>query len=401
MTDRPEPETESFLPAPPPAVDGDAELIEDRAGLERWAERVAAAPRIAIDTEANSLFAYREQTCVLQLSDAHGHAILDVLALGTLEPLARAFDRPELEVVVHGGDYDVTVLTRDFDFSFHRMFDTMIAATMLGLPKLGLAALVADAYGVTLDKRFQKADWGKRPLSAEQLVYLQRDTQYLLGLRDVLGGLLADKDLAEETEIEFRRLATRRGEAAQFDEHSWRRVKGADKLSPAGQTILQELHDWRESEAKRRDTPPFKVVAPQLLHVLARRPPKPGGSLKVLPPRIRSRYGKAILEAIARGQERAGKGDYPPPKPKPKRRSDYRDIKKATEAVKNWRKGVAAGREVPNAVVLPNPAVEWLAVERPTSLDQLSACDDIGPKRVERYGEAILAALAATSKDSD
>ena len=223
-------------PTTPPAAW--IERSEELAGL---CARLSSVPRIALDTEANSLHAYRERTCVVQLTTAAESAILDPLALSTLEPLRTALARPEVEVVFHGGDYDIAVLSRDHGFAFERVFDTMIAATLLGEPRVGLADLAREHLGVLLDKRFQTADWARRPVTPEQLVYLQGDTQWLLPLRDLLAARLAEHDLVEEADIEFRRLARRRGRPRAEEPERWRELKGAETLDADGRAVLHAL----------------------------------------------------------------------------------------------------------------------------------------------------------------
>ena len=218
-----------------------AAWIDDRDALRRVADLVAEASQVALDTEANSMHAYRERTCTLQLTVGGEDVIVDAIAFDDLEPLRDAFDRKDLEVIVHGGDYDVTVLTRDHDWAFHRLFDTMIAATLLGDERVGLAALVEENFGEHLDKRHQRADWAQRPLSPDQLAYLQRDTIWLPHLREIYGNRLAEAGLDEAFGIEMGRLAARRGSPLQKDPEAWRRAKGVSRWWPgAGSTPSEQ-----------------------------------------------------------------------------------------------------------------------------------------------------------------
>jgi ribonuclease D len=398
LDDEPTPPAEGEAPAPLPAPpEAHAELIATGAALARFCRLVARSPQVALDTEANSMHAYRERTCIAQLTAGGESAIVDVLAVGDLAPLRRALDRDDVEVLLHGGDYDITVLTRDHDLRFSKVFDTMIAATLLGEPRVGLADLVEKHFGYRLDKRFQRADWARRPLTDEQLDYLQRDTIYLPELRKHFGERLAAADLEEEARIEFDRLARRRGRPVEFDPEGWRRIKGARRLGGTGRAVLRALHLWREREAEKRDLAPFKVLAPRAMLQIAEQPPKSPrhpGDVPFIGPRDRRRHGRAILEALERGLASARKGDVPPerltqPLDAQARRAAQRE-KKRTDRLKAWRRKEAARRDVPNVVVLPNPAVEWLARGEPHVVADLAACEDIGTKRVERYGEKII-----------
>ena len=327
-------------------------------------------------------------------------AIIDAVALEDLTPLRDAFDRDSLELLFHGGDYDIAMLSRDHGFVFHRVFDTMIASTLLGVEKVGLANLVLEAYGVQLDKRYQKADWARRPLEPDQIDYLYRDTAYLPGLCADLRARLEAADLEEEAEIEFRRLASRVGKHVVSDPDGWRRIKGASKLDARGRAVMAELHAWREGAAEDRDTPPFKILAPRAMLALAEKPPKKARdpqALTALHPKERKRWGAEVLDALRRGLQIADEGSAPPADIKPRltREEAARRKQERTreEALREWRKIEATARKAPNLVVLPNRAIAWIIREMPNSVTALAEHDDIGPKRAARYGEQILEVL--------
>lgn len=406
-TSDPDPDADAALDeapprqALPPPEEHDPSIIESADDLHAFAAHVAECPRVAIDTEANSMFAYREQTCIMQVTAGGRSAIIDVLAVEDLAPMRDAIDRDDVEVVFHGGDYDITVLTRDHDFRFDRVFDTMIAATLLGDEKVGLAALVEDHFGYVLDKKYQRADWAKRPLTPPQLDYLRRDTMYLPALRDHYAERLAEAGIEEEAAIEFRRLATRRGTPTTFDPEAWRRIKGARKLDARGRAILKEFFLWREARAERRDVPPFKVLSPHIMVAIAertQRAPRGPHDLPALSDGLRRRFGREFVKLVRRGFDALARGDAPPkdtrPKLSPEEVKAGRAQRKREDALKIWRRKEARARDVPNAVVLPNPGLQWLVQERPRSVDALADCPDLGPKRVARYGEAWIDLLS-------
>lgn len=376
-------------------------LVEDAPGLEALARDLERTRRIALDIEANGMHAYREQACVIQVTADGVSSILDVVAVPDLEPLRRVVDRPDVEIILHGGDYDVSMLSRDHGFRFHHVFDTMIAATLLGDPKVGLADLVRDVYGVELDKRYQTVDWAKRPLSPEQIDYLHRDTVYLHGLREHYQARLEEADLVEEAAIEFRRLAAREGKKAVFDPESWRRMKGIADLDGRGRAILAGLTLWREEESKGRNRPPFKVLGPrQMVDVAAQAPKHIRGpdDLKGLPPSLRRRYGRFLVDVVRRANASASEGKVPPKsihaRPTAEEKQEAREFRRIEDKLRDWRRGEATKRKVPNLVVLPNRAMLDLVRNPLADVAALAAHPDIGPKRAERYGEAILKKLA-------
>ena len=162
----------SELP-PPVWIDSAASLHKLAAELGRW-------KRIAVDTESNSLHAFREQLCLIQFSTPHNDYLVDPLVLEDIDPLRPVFENPKIEMVFHAAEYDLICLKRDFGISVARLFDTMQAARILGCERVGLDSILEKKLGIKLDKKYQKADWGERPLSREMLNYARLDTHHLL-----------------------------------------------------------------------------------------------------------------------------------------------------------------------------------------------------------------------------
>jgi ribonuclease D len=282
----------SPLPIPP--------LVADAAALARLVDALRPAPVIALDTESNSFHVYRERVCLLQLSTRDGDWIVDPLAVD-VSPLADVLCDGR-ETVLHGADYDVRCLKREYGLRLPRLFDTMIAARQLGREGLGYSALVEAQFGVRLSKTFQRSDWGRRPLTAEQLAYAALDTHYLLPLFDLLTGELATRGAAAEARKEFDRIAAVEPREKVFDPEGYRRIRAARDLDPAGRTILRALYLAREDRARAADRPPFKVLAEQTMVDIARRRPRSAEELERLPgvtPSVMRRMGEAILAAVA------------------------------------------------------------------------------------------------------
>ena len=188
-------------------------LVDDPDALAALAVTLAREPAIGVDTESNSLYAYRERVCLIQFSTPALDYIVDPLALPNLDPLAPAVcQHPHQQKIFHAAEYDLIGLTRDYGFKFANLFDTMVAARTLGWPRLGLAAILNEQYGVTMNKRLQRANWGQRPLTAELLDYARLDTRYLVALREVLAGELAAAGRTVEADEEVARLIRRLGE---------------------------------------------------------------------------------------------------------------------------------------------------------------------------------------------
>ena len=161
-------------------------MVETPADLSTMLNRLKSQSMIAVDTESNSLYAYQEQVCLIQISDTDTDYIVDALAFDDFPELGAIFANPGQEKVFHGADYDIGTLRRDYGFEFANIFDTMIASRILGIKHYGLANLLSERFDVHLNKKMQKYDWGRRPLNREALDYARLDTHYLIALRDQL-----------------------------------------------------------------------------------------------------------------------------------------------------------------------------------------------------------------------
>lgn len=277
--------------------------IDSADGVSRVAESGEARGRIALDTEADSLHSYFHKVCLIQVSVDDRHFVVDPLSLDAdrTAPLWRMVADPRVTVVMHGADYDLRVLDRDFGARVTGLEDTQIMAQLLGEPKTGLAALLELEFGVELDKRHQRADWGRRPLSPELLTYAAADTAHLIRLADRLRSRLEEIGRWPWAEEEFRRLEQVRFEAPVEDPLAFERVKGARGLRGAARDRLYTLFRWREREARRRDLPPFKVLGNRPMLELAVDPPESAGDLARidgLGPRFVHRWGRSAMRQL-------------------------------------------------------------------------------------------------------
>ncbi len=240
--------------------DKDFEFIQDKAGLTALTERVQAADRVALDTEADSLHHYFQKVCLIQLSLPDAHFIIDPLVDGLdLGGLMAALASTPL--VLHGADYDLRMLRAAFGFRpAAALFDTMLAAQLLGHPRPGLAALVEEHFGVHLSKKGQKADWARRPLAPKLLAYAAHDTRYLLDLADALkADLRARGRLGWHTEWCACLVDATATDRERDPDDVWR-IPGAGKLEPRALCLLRAAWHWREGEAQGIDRPPFRVL---------------------------------------------------------------------------------------------------------------------------------------------
>jgi len=280
-------------------------LVADPEQLERLARRIADAPRIAFDTEAASFHRYVDRVYLVQISTDTETALIDPLAAGDLSALGPILADRDIEIVFHDADYDMRVLDRDYAFRVTNIFDTRLAAEFAGEPGVGLGSLLQQHFGVTLNKRLQRADWSVRPLSPEMLAYAADDTRYLLPLRDLLASRLAELGRIAWLEEECLRMEGIRWTGGRPDDEAPHlRLKGAKALSRRDSTVLEHVYQWRDDTARALDRAPFRVLSNQALLALAREKPGDLTALRTvsdLPRSVAERHGREILDAVARG----------------------------------------------------------------------------------------------------
>ncbi len=219
--------------------------------------------RIAVDTEADSLHCYFEKLCLVQLSFDQQDLLIDPLAPMSLTPLADALTPKE--IILQGADFDLRLLKRAMNFEATRVFDTVVAARLLGLRAFSLAALVEKYFGVVLTKGSQKANWAQRPLSKQMMDYAKNDTHFLISLAEMMEDELKEKGRYDWFQQSCQRnLALTGIERVRDEEEVWR-ISGAGTLSPRAAGILRELWRWRDQEAQAVDRPSFHILQNHLL----------------------------------------------------------------------------------------------------------------------------------------
>ena len=368
--------------------DHDIVVVDHFEGLDDVARALDTADRIAIDTESNSLHVYRETVCYVQICTGTKVFLIDTIAVRDLSPLAPAFTDPEKLKILHGADYDVVCIKRDFDIGLDPIFDTMVAAQMLGYDKLGLAALVERHFGALLDKSLSKHDWGRRPLEERYVPYLIDDVIYLEDLHDILDRDLEEEDFIEEAELEFERVARQEWSGTEeVDPDRFRKIKGARDLDHLGLATLSGLYLLRDRFAREANLPPFRILGNEQLLNAARRRPRNLRDLKSIrgfTDRVLRKIGHEVIETI----KTANTDDVPvrpPRKPRPPEVQVAID-----EGLRAWRRDVCEESGLHSLVVLPNHVIDRISVARPSDLDELAGIEGLGNKRLERYGNAIL-----------
>jgi ribonuclease D len=363
-------------------------VIANAAQLRELLPQLESADRVALDTEADSLHCYKEKLCLLQISTPSGKGwigfseddaqvnapsaprlttrsdkafhrdfIVDPLADLDLNPLTSAL--AEKEIVLHGADYDLRLLRRNLNFVPQRIFDTVIAARLIGIHEFSLAALVQRYFEIELAKGSQKANWAQRPLPARMAEYAVNDTRYLLPMAERLETELNSRNRMEW----FRQSCQRALELAAIDrerdlDEAWR-ISGAGALRGRASAVLRELWNWREREAEAADRPPFHILQNrELLHSAERFAAGESPDYKYFSDRRR----RAFREAAERGMQ-LPETDWPV---RP-RRSGMRataEVVKQIEQLRGHRDHAAKELHIESSFIAPRATLEAIAADQ-------------------------------------
>ena len=359
--------------------------IDTPDALVRMCNDLLRENKVAVDTESNSLHAYQERVCLIQFSNLQTDYLVDPLALTDLSPLAPIFSSPEIVKVFHAAEYDLICLKRDYHFQFQNIFDTMLAARILSYPAFGLGAILENKFGIVLDKRYQKADWAKRPMSAAMLSYARMDTHFLVKLMDMMVNELTAKQLEGLAAEDFNRISRVNGVPQDTELESLWKISGAHYLNPKQAAVLRELVNFRNKEAKRRNQPSFKVIHNDLLLQIADACPETREALQICGVNTNSlsRYGNELITAVKTGLQKEPL--YPP-----KVRKCDQELKARIENLKSWRKQTAAQYKVESDVILPRDLLVDIAEKHPATLNELSELMHFFPWRFQQFGSMIL-----------
>jgi ribonuclease D len=349
---------------------------------------IASVREIALDTEGASFHRYVDRIYLLQLSTRDRSLILDPLAVdaATLAPLGALLESPTVETVLHDADYDLRLLHQDYGWHVRNIFDTRVAAQLLGLKAFGLAALLERYFGLKLDKKHQRADWSMRPLTADMLDYAAQDTMNLLELRDFIRDELAQKGRLEWAREEFGRLEGTRWPDENADE-AYLRMKGARDLSRRELAVLRELVPWREGVARSMDRATFRVIGNEQLLEIARLHPRTRDDLsriKGVSRGLLENRAQEITGAVERGLA-VPEADLPkfPRSPRWDRDPQF-DTR--VGALKMVRDEAAQRLDMDPGVLASRERLEAVARAKPKSVDDLKALPELRRWQIELLG---------------
>jgi len=371
---------------PPPT------LVEDARGFDRMMRVLDGVDELAVDTEADSFFSYKEKVCLIQITAAEQDFLVDPLARFDISALGEILGDGRKLKVFHDGEYDILIMKREYRFEFQNLFDTRVAAATLGTQAPGLAAVLHDRFQITLDKSMQRSDWGARPLTEKQIRYARLDTHFLLPLMREQEADLAARGRAMIVEGECRRLEALTPPEAKFEPDEFVKLKGARLLAPVERQVLRELFILRENLAEASNQPPFRIMNPDALIDLAQRKPRTREALSAArgftSKQVR-RMGDEVLDAITRALEMGPLKKFPslPSRDGTHELSD--EQVELHERLKGWRKSVAAQWGIDAAYLVNRHVLLRLAKSAPTTPEAVARIEGVQDWHKREFASAI------------
>ncbi len=365
--------------------------------VDRFLAELSGVRALALDTEGASFHRFVDRVYLLQLSTEHHEAVIDPLPIGVPARLGVLLEDRNVEVILHDADYDLRLLHQDYGWRVTNLFDTRVAAQLIGLRAFGLAALLEQYFGLKLDKKHQRADWSMRPLPADMLDYAAQDTRHLLGLRDRLRAELEKKGRWHWAEEEFRRAEGTKWDDEEPDT-SFLRIKGARDLTRRELARLRELVRWRDSIAAELDRATFRVAGNEVLLDLARQAPTSRDglfSVKGFPRGMSDSRAQEALQAIVRGNAVA---DADLPRfAKAARWDRDPEFDDRVSRLKTVRDAMASELELDPGVLCSRDRMEAVARRNPRHIDELAEVTELRRWQAEVLGPRFVKALAGAA----
>lgn len=367
-----------------------AQWIDTSAKLSALCQTLLREPIMGIDTESNSLYVYKEQVCLIQVSTSEHDYLIDPLSIKDMSPLGEVLASTTVEKVFHAAEYDIICLKRDFQYQINNIFDTMMAARILGRNNTGLGSILEEEFSIQADKRFQRANWGKRPISQEMLRYAQMDSHFLIEIRNRFKKELEKAGRTAIAAEDFMRLCNiQPPESPSYEQECWKLASGQSYQNKQI-SVLMALCQYRDQLAKDRNVPLFKIFPNRFIQLLVENMPvsrEDCYSMGYSPMKKVEPYLQPILSIIA--EARLNKANY---------HSQYNhrpewDFFKRLDAIRSWRKQKAAELMVMSDIILPKDVLLDITHKNPETMQQLGEIMKDTPWRYENFGEQILTVI--------
>ncbi len=370
-------------------------IIETDEALQEKASQWALEKVLAVDLEGDSLHSYKEKICLIQVTDSKQDYIIDPLKINDLRPILELLEDDQILKVMHGADFDIVSLKRDYNTVIHNVFDTLIAAQFLGYLKFSLSHLVREHFGFELEKEYQKHDWSSRPLYEEHLSYARGDTHFLIALYEILNRKLKCSSFEDAVLEECELLTQKEWNGKKNDGADFLRMKRISNFKVKQLQVLRKIYNWREELAAKANVPSFKIFGHIPLVLLASCMPENKADLKeVLGTTygfITERYGSKILKLVQEGIE----DNEPLPKlPKKKKIRPHGQVANITAQIRQWREEKQKKGLLP-VYLLSNQQIKEIALTFPKTREELEESLAMREWQKKRYIEELLSILTS------
>ena len=375
------------------ATDISYKMINSPSKLEDFVRTIENEKAVGVDLEADSMYHFKEKVCLVQMAAANINVVIDPLIVKDLSPLKPIFARRDICKIFHGADYDIRSLYRDFRITIHNLFDTELASRFLGVPETGLEAVLKKKFAVTLNKKFQRKDWSKRPLPPDMIAYAAEDARYLLPLARSLKAELVKKDRLGWVYEECEYLSRVRPITAN-DQPLYMNFKGAGKLDTRSLAVLEALLGFRHEVARKKDKPLFRIFGNRSLVELAAKKPLDLKQLEntgALSARQISMYGRQMLAAIQ------GAMNLPtealPVYPRKKGPKVPLAVAGRVKSLRNWRDKQVQKLAIDPALICTKALMSSIALQRPLKIAELAGIKEMKNWQRKEFGRDIVRVL--------
>jgi len=368
-------------------------LIDTRAGLGNFTKSVKKSTVVAVDLEADSMYHFQEKVCLVQMATRVDRVVIDPIKTKDMSALKPLFSSRKVKKIFHGADYDVRSLYRDFNIEINNLFDTQVACMFLGYKETGLDAVLQQKFNISLNKKFQKKDWSRRPLSDEMMEYAVADVAHLIPLAEILEKELKKKGrlywVNEESDI-----ISKVRPAAGDDQPLFLKFRGSGRLDRTGLGVLEALLKFRMRVAQRKDKPLFKIFSNQALLKTASTRPTDLSRLKKAEAfsfKQIDMYGKAIVNVVNTILKTPA--NKLPVYPKKRAQRVDASVSKRIKALKAWRDSKSRALEIDPGVLLSNALISVIADKNPSEVKALQQVDEMKNWQRREFGREITAIL--------
>jgi len=365
-------------------------MINTRNELENFVRTIENEKAVGVDLEADSMYHFKEKVCLIQMAATNINVVIDPLVVKDLSALKPIFKRSDICKIFHGADYDVRSLYRDFRITINNLFDTELASRFLGLPETGLEAVLKKRFAVTLDKKFQRKDWSRRPLPPDMIAYAAEDARYLLPLAQWLKAELDEKNRLGWVYEECEYLSRVRPSSVNH-QPLYINFKGAGKLDSRSLAVLEALLGFRREMARKKDKPLFRIFGNHSLLELAGKKPLNLKQLEetgALSAKQISMYGREMLTAIQDAMKLPAEGLPVYPRKKAPRVSLA--VAGRVKTLRNWRDKQVQKLAIDPALICTKALISSIALQRPLKLPKLAAIKEMKNWQRKEFGRDIV-----------